>query len=266
MDPLPKKIYLSFAPEDAKRAEELRRILMTQGHRPWIDPQPITEASWRYETEGAIRAANALIVLVTAAAARSINVAYEWALALGAGLPVFAIIYEEAPEHPRLATVKRYDPRCFSDENHFWDHFLEDFKGQMARAGADRRPTAAPADEPLDIDKSVMPTEAGYWLVMRRGPLRNQIYRLEAALVNIGRDLANDIAIRDRQVSRFHLRLSLQGQDYHLEDLGSSNGTRVNGRQISRRTRLSDGDAIALGDSILLTYDLVYLEQAATDQ
>ena len=233
---------------------------MAQGHRPWIDPQPIEGASWHYEMDAAIKAADALIVLVTAAAAHSIYVTYEWALAVGAGLPVFAIIYEEVPEHPRLSTVKRYDARSFSDENHFWDHFLGDFNLPMARATAESRLKATAVDESLEFDKSVMPTEPGYWLVMRRGPLRNQIYQLETALVNIGRDLANDIAIRDGQVSRYHLRLILQGQDYWVEDLGSTNGTRVNGQPVSQRTRLNNGDNIALGDSILLTYDLVYLE------
>ncbi len=255
-----KKVYLSFAPEDSEQAEELRRILLAQGHRPWIDSQPIEGAIWHYEMDAAIQAADALIVLVTGAATRSIVVTYEWSLALGAGLPVFAIIYEEAPEHPRLSTVMRYDVRSFSDENRFWDHFLGDFNEQLAHAAANRQSTATSAEEALDIDKSLMPTEPGYWLVMRRGPLRNQIYQLERALVNIGRDLANDIAIRDGQISRYHLRLTLQGQDYHLEDLGSTNGTRVNGLQVSQRTRLNDGDIIALGDSILLTYDLVYLE------
>ena len=138
------------------------------------------------------------------------------------------------------------------------------FNQQMEFAAAEKRPEkrpqAATVEEALSIDRSVMPTEPGYWVVMRRGPLQNQVIRLEHAVVNIGRDLANDVAIRDGQVSRYHLRLTLHGQDYHLEDLGSTNGTRVNGVQVSGRTRLNDGDMIALGDSILLTYDLVYQE------
>ena len=77
-------------------------------------------------------------------------------------------------------------------------------------------------------------------------------------MVNIGRDLANDIVIRDAQVSRYHVRLTLEGQDYCVDDLDSSNGTRVNGAQISGRVALNDGDIIALGDAIVLTYDLVY--------
>lgn len=255
-----KNVYLSYAPEDSQRAEELRRILMARGYRPWIDPQPVEGVRWRHEMDAAIGAADALIVLLTAAAAVSPYVTYEWALALGAGAPVFAIIYEEAPEHPRLTAVTRYDAQSFSDENHFWDHFLADFNQRMRRAAAERQSSATSFDEAPEIDKSVMPTEPGYWIVVRRGPHQNQIFQLERAVVTIGRDLANDIAIRDGQVSRYHLRLTLQGQDYQLEDQGSTNGTRVNGLRVSTQTRLNDGDIIALGDSILLSYDLVYQE------
>ena len=255
-----KRVYLSYAPEDAERAEELRRILVAQGHRPWLDPQPLDGARWHNETDAAIGAADAVIVLLTSAAARSTFVTYEWALALGAGVPVCAIIYDDAPEHPRLSTVNRYDSRTFGDENHFWDQFVSEFNQLVEGASGERRSAVSSEDEAPEIDKSVMPTEPGYWLVMRRGPLPNQIYRLERTIVNIGRDLANDIAIRDGQISRYHLRLTLHGQDYHLEDLGSTNGTRINGRQIAQRTGLNDGDIIALGDSVLLTYDLIYLE------
>ncbi len=255
-----KKVYLAFAAADAQRAEEVRRILVAQGHLPWTDPDPLPGAEWRHEMEAAISASDALVVLLTADAAVSIAVTYEWAYALGAGLPVFALIYEETPEHPRLQTVNRYDARSFGDENHFWDHFVEDFNRQMERADAQVLAARPRASETVEIDKSVMPTAPGYWLVMRRGPLLNQLFQLERAVVNIGRDLANDISIRDSQVSRFHLRLTLQEQDYFLNDLGSANGTRVNGVQSSGPRLLKDGDIIALGDSILLTYDLVYLD------
>ena len=255
-----KNVYLSYAPEDAQRADELRRILLAQGHRPWRDTQALEGADWHYEMEAAIGAADALVLLVTASAATATLVTYEWAYALGAGLPVFAIIFEEARSHPRLQTVNRYDARAFSDENHFWDHFVADFNRQLERAEAERKSALRRTEEAFEIDKSVMPEEPGYWLVMRRGPHRNQLFRLERPLVNIGRDLANDIAIRDSQVSRFHLRLTLLGQDYHLQDLGSTNGARVNGLPVSGRRLLNDGDIIALGDSILLTYDLVYLD------
>lgn len=250
-------VYLSYTPQDRERAEEVRRILLAQGHRPWVDPQPADGSSWHAGREAAIQAADALVLLLTAAAARSVAVTYEWSLALGSGIPVFALVDEAANEHARLQWVHRYERASFSDENHFWDHFVADFK---QRAAAKRQIARPATDQAQEIDRSVMPQEPGYWLVMRRGPLLNQLFRLERAVVNIGRDLANDIVIRDSQVSRYHTRLTLQDQDYFAEDLDSSNGTRINDAQISGRVALKDGDLIALGDAIVLTYDLVYLD------
>ena len=251
------KVYLSYAPEDSERAEEVRRILLAQGHRPWADPRFADEGGWHPGKEAAILEADALVLLLTAAAAQSIEVTYEWSLALGSGIPVFALFNEPANAHPRLQSVHRYERAAFGDENHFWDHFVADLK---QRASSERQLIPEPADEPAEIDRSVLPEEPGYWLVMRRGPLLNQLFRLEREVVNIGRDLANDIVIRDPQVSRYHARLTLRDQNYAVEDLGSSNGTRVNGAQISGRVALNDGDALTLGDAILLTYDLVYLD------
>ena len=250
-------VYIACAPEDSGRAEEVRRILLAQGHRPWVDPQPADDSGWHAGREAAIQAADALVLLLTPAAAGSVAVTYEWSLALGSGKPVFALVDDAANAHPRLQLVHRYERAAFGDENHFWDHFVADFK---QRATIERpAPQPATAAEP-DIDLSVMPEEPGYWLVMRRGPLLNQIFRLEREVVNIGRDLANDIVIRDAQVSRYHTRLTLQEQDYYAEDLDSSNGTRINGAQISGRAALGDGDLLALGDNVVLTYDLVYLD------
>lgn len=250
-------VYLAYAPEDSARAEEARRILLAQGHRPWAGPQTAESSGWHEGVEAAILAADALVLLLTTAAAQSVAVTYEWSLALGSGIPVFALVDGEANAHPRLHSVHRYDPAAFGDENHFWDHFVADFK-QRASVGRQTVPEAAV--EASKIDKSVMPEAPGYWLVMRRGPLLNQLFRLERDAVNIGRDLANDIVIRDAQVSRYHARLTLRDQVYAIEDLDSSNGTRVNGAQISGRVVLNDGDVLALGDSIFLTYDLVYLD------
>ena len=250
------KVYLAYAPEDESRAEELRRILLAQHIRPWLDPQPTSEPPWQPDQDSAIEAADALILLLTPDAAASISVTYAWAYALGRQLPVFVIVYEEADEHPRLQLTRRHDLRDFGDENHFWDHFLADLKLRLREQG----PAVQPPIEEAEIDSSLMPSEPGYWLVMRRGPLLNQLFRLEREVVNIGRDAANDIVIPAAQVSRYHLRLSLRDGDYQLEDLGSSNGTRVNGSRARGMTSLNDGDVIALGESVLLTYDLVYAD------
>ena len=103
-----------------------------------------------------------------------------------------------------------------------------------------------------------MPLGPGYWLVIRRGPMLNQMFRLDKDIVSLGRDAANDILIKDPEVSRYHLRLLKRGDVYLLEDLGSVNGARINGRRTAGRARLNDGDVIMLGDGIGLSYHLVY--------
>ncbi|MDE2949842.1 MAG: FHA domain-containing protein [Chloroflexota bacterium] len=253
-----KNVYLSYHPSARARAEELRRILRAQGYRPWIDRSPVAGQAWHVEMDAAIRHADALVILLTDEAVDSIYLTYEFAYALGGNLPVFAIIYDDVLLHPSLLNVERFDARSFSDENHFWDHFIGEFRRVVDQARA--RPTAdPPAPQPLpDFDKSVMPNEPGFWIVIRSGPIENAMFQLEKEIVTLGRDSANDIVIGDPQVSRYHLRLLRREANYHIEDLGSTNGLRIAGKRIGGPAPLKDGDIIALGDSIALSYEIVY--------
>ena len=251
-----KNIFLSYSRRDIRQAEELRQTLLGQGYRPWIDSKPARSPDWRLEVDAAIQNADALIVIVTAAAANSLYVTYEWAYAMGLGAPVFAIVFQPTAVHPRLRAVETYDIGGWSDENHFWDYFLRDLNRQMTPANP--KSIRSPEVDIPDYDKSIMPPTPGYWLVIRRGPMLNQMFRLDKSIVSLGREAVNDILIDDPEVSRYHLRLLKQGEVYLLEDLGSVNGARVNGLRIAGRTRLNDGDAITLGDVIALSYHLVY--------
>jgi pilus assembly protein CpaF len=89
-------------------------------------------------------------------------------------------------------------------------------------------------------------------LTMRQGPRPDQAFELQKDIYTIGREAGNDIIINDAQVSRHHARLTLQADTYLLEDLGSTNGTFVNGRRITGPVALSGGDMIGLGDTVVL--------------
>jgi len=89
-------------------------------------------------------------------------------------------------------------------------------------------------------------------LTMRQGPRPDQTFELHKDVYTVGREAGNDIIINDPQVSRHHARLTLQGGAYVLEDLGSTNGTFVNGRRVTGLVSLSPGDMIGLGDTIVL--------------
>ncbi|MCA0156770.1 ATP-binding cassette domain-containing protein, partial [Tsukamurella sp. M9C] len=70
--------------------------------------------------------------------------------------------------------------------------------------------------------------------------------------MTIGRTPDNDIAIGDMLVSRRHARLLTGPQGLVIEDLGSANGTQVNGRRIAGPTSLRDGDLVTVGNSDLI--------------
>ena len=73
---------------------------------------------------------------------------------------------------------------------------------------------------------------AQFQFVMRSGPTPGVTFPLEGDQLIIGRDASNSITINDAEISRKHSRLSFQGGKYVLEDLGSTNGTFVNGQRI----------------------------------
>jgi adenylate cyclase len=65
---------------------------------------------------------------------------------------------------------------------------------------------------------------------------------------SIGRASANQLRLPSESVSRRHAVISEEGPDeFHILDLGSSNGTLLNGRRVTRSTPLKDGDAIEIG-------------------
>jgi pSer/pThr/pTyr-binding forkhead associated (FHA) protein len=75
-------------------------------------------------------------------------------------------------------------------------------------------------------------------------------FELNKTRVSIGRGMTSDITLQDARVSRDHARLDCGPAGCTLVDLGSSNGTRVNGLPVEKHT-LAPGDTIILGGSTL---------------
>ena len=121
--------------------------------------------------------------------------------------------------------------------------------------GADESPAARSGSE---VKARLFAERVGRpFLVLRDSEENQQIVELDGvarARVTVGRSDQADVAIAwDGEVSRLHAEIECVAGEWLVADDGlSSNGTFVNGQRIAARRRLSDGDAIRVGATVLL--------------
>ena len=112
-------------------------------------------------------------------------------------------------------------------------------------------PSAGPATAmlPGEIRKPKLNAPASLTLIQgtRNG---TGFFPLDSPELIIGRAETAGIPLADPGISRTHARVVREGEDFVVEDLGSTNGTEVNGQLVKRR-RLADGDRIRMGSSTL---------------
>lgn len=87
-------------------------------------------------------------------------------------------------------------------------------------------------------------------LFVRSETQQGQEFEVTDALT-MGRSDETDVVLDDPYASDFHLRLVAQDGGLMLHDLGSTNGTYVNGRRASAPTQLRHGDTIQVGKTVL---------------
>jgi hypothetical protein len=115
----------------------------------------------------------------------------------------------------------------------------------------------APSDSRRTVSLQALPTEelasgAGYaaLLTFESGPFAGRIVALPSQMVTVGRAPDNDIVVGDPATSGHHGRLEVRGGSFWISDLGSTNGTLVNGEPVIEK-QLSDGDLVAIGQNTL---------------
>src|ERR1051325_11681947 len=72
----------------------------------------------------------------------------------------------------------------------------------------------------------------------------------------IGRHSASDLAIADSRLSRQHAKIERFDDKYFISDLGSSNGTELNGQPLSEKTPVKNGDTANLGRGLMIEFQL----------
>ena len=93
-------------------------------------------------------------------------------------------------------------------------------------------------------------------LTMTRGPGVGSSFDIGSTPVTIGREASCDFQVQGTWVSRKHARIAWSGTEYLIDDLGSTNGTFVNGERISGSRALRSGDRLQLGTRVELGFEM----------
>lgn len=98
-------------------------------------------------------------------------------------------------------------------------------------------------------DGAALPTQ-GYVLRVVGGPDAGRVIEVGTRRLTLGRSAANNVRLRDPNVSRTHAVMQARGDGVVLHDLGSANGTRVEGEP-QQQVLLQPGDLLRMGDTLL---------------
>ena len=152
-------VFVAYAREDGKFARQLIERLDASYRDSWQDLRNIKGGTpWRPAIDDALRKAEALVVVMSPKATESQYVTYEWAFALGVGIPVIPVIIEPTDLHPRLRDIHYID--FTTGRGSPWLNLLKALPG---------RPTIIPIGSEIRAKFSVVggkpEKEDGYYLV-----------------------------------------------------------------------------------------------------
>ena len=103
----------------------------------------------------------------------------------------------------------------------------------------------------MDVEATVViqkgPKMKFLGLLVNRKQLSNR-YDVDKPTVTVGRQRTNNIVIDDPTVSRQHATIKLEGEQFVLYDLGSANGTFVDGERVREPVPLHDGSIVKFGE------------------
>lgn len=91
-------------------------------------------------------------------------------------------------------------------------------------------------------------------LIVKEGPELGRRWQLQAEVTLLGRAKDADITIDDRRISSRHAQVVHRDGQHILQDLGSKNGTYLNGERLQGQRALADGDEICLAMVVVITY------------
>jgi pSer/pThr/pTyr-binding forkhead associated (FHA) protein len=132
------------------------------------------------------------------------------------------------------------------------DHPAADVR-DAAPAAAVSHPAPPHPRAPQPAASPRRPAAPGASLEVISGPLSGAVFQVERLVLSIGRGDHNDVQLADHSVSAAHATLIVKGSVWHVVDLGSANGTYVDGYRVAGEQTLPSGCTLRVGD-VKLTF------------
>lgn len=132
------QVFISYKHDDGDFALILKDRIEQAGFDGWIDDNLQAGEDWREMIDRAIRESMAVVVVLSPESVASEYVTYEWAFALGAGVPVVPVLLKPTPLHPRLEELQFLD---FTNRRaRPWTQLIERLESLGGASGAKKRP------------------------------------------------------------------------------------------------------------------------------
>ena len=156
---------------------------------------------------------------------------------------------------------KRRCPSCRRSVRPFWKECPCESGPSIffpAEPAEERETGPAPDTKPFSYDDAqplsgetmgtevMLPSISPAWLLIEEPGLSEKRFEIKETVTSIGTGVDNDIVLKDKAVSRHHAKIRIEGQKYFIYDLASTNGTKVNGRKITKKS-INEGDDIEIG-------------------
>jgi pSer/pThr/pTyr-binding forkhead associated (FHA) protein len=115
-------------------------------------------------------------------------------------------------------------------------------------AAAPNTTGAPPVGDTMPLPSAHPGATGGAELMIESGPDTGQSFRMSSTSARVGRSPDNDLILRDPATSGHHARLERRGSQFFIVDLGSTNGTLVNGEPVQEK-ELKHGDRVTIGQN-----------------
>lgn len=189
------QVFISYKHDDGDFALILKDRLERAGFAGWIDDNLQAGEDWREMIDRAIRESMALVVILSPESVASEYVTYEWAFALGAGVPVVPVLLRPTALHPRLNELQFLD---FTNRRaRPWDALIERLESLSGERGSRKRP-GRPSKREVELDALREQLADKHWDLRVEAVRALGDRRDRAAVPVLARMLATDRSVRVR--------------------------------------------------------------------